>query len=192
MKHTCITGEKQNVRIGLKNCVMSLVGAFCCFLQNGAATQFLKSSRLSLIEPNEGWTFQWRKDLHVLQNFLCVVVSTGLILGSFWLKSYIWLNVSIFERTHTQKNKSTVGREEMTDLIFFPWLYLKFRNKPEKDYLDLPGQKTHPKLYLIFSIWKFFEVFFWKIPPCAVRVRSVDSSWHLSMDWYVNFLCCKH
>lgn len=54
MKHACITREKQNMRIGLKSFIMCLVGAFCCFLQNCSALQFLKSSRLLLLEPTEG------------------------------------------------------------------------------------------------------------------------------------------
>lgn len=54
MNHACITGEKLNVGIRLKSFIMCLVGAFCCFLQNCTALQFLKSSRLLLLEPTGG------------------------------------------------------------------------------------------------------------------------------------------
>lgn len=187
MKRTRIAGEKQNVGIGLNSFIMCLAGAFGCFLQNCSSSSPQDCYYLNILKAeqfNGG-----RICMHC--KIFCVVVNTGLILGSVWLKGYTWLNVSISQRTYTKK--SSVGREEMTDLFFFSWSHLKFRNKLEKDYLNLPGQKANPKLYLSFSIWKVFEVFLWKISSCAVTVRSVDdSSWHLSMDWSITFLCCKH
>lgn len=140
MNHSSITWEKRNVGIGLKSFIMCLVGVFCCFLQNCTALQFLKSSRLLLLEPTEGWAVQWRKDLHALQNFLPVIVNTGLILGNVWLKGYTWLNVSIFQRT-LKKGPLWEGKKWL--IKCFSWSHLKFRNKLEKYYLDLPGQKTH-------------------------------------------------
>lgn len=99
MEHTHVKGEKEN-RGGFEGFYHVFGWCFCCFLQNCIVLQFLKFSRLLLLEPTKGWAVQRRKDLYSLQNLLCDVVNTNLILGKVWLKGYTWLNVSIFQGTH--------------------------------------------------------------------------------------------
>lgn len=169
---------------------------FCCFLQNCTVLQFLKFSRLLLLEPTKGWAVQRRKDLYSLQNLLCDVVNTNLILGNIWLKGYTWLNVSIFQGTH---EKSPLWEWKKLPIWYFSDL-IKFKSQEQTRKLFGSSciivnyhNKKNPQKPDSHSVSENSLKFaFGKNAPCAVMVRSIDSSWLLSMDWYITFLCCKH
>lgn len=176
MKRTRIAGEKQNVGIGLNSFIMCLAGAFGCFLQNCSSSSPQDCYYLNILKAeqfNGG-----RICMHC--KIFCVLVNTGLILGSVWLKGYTWLNVSISQRTYTKK--SSVGREEMTDLFFFFLISFKIQEQTRKRSFESSWTKSQPKTVPLIqhlkSLWSFSLENFFMCSHGEVSWRQFLTSQH--------------
>lgn len=190
MKHTCITGENQNVGVGLKSFIVFGWGFLLVSTEqhSPAVPQVLKTVTT--------WTYS---RLHNLgeEGFVCTA-KFSLCSCKYWPNPRECLveMLHLIKCKHFWENtrkKVLCGKGRNDWFNFFFLISLQIQEQTRKRLLVCSWTKKTIQNYTSYSVPEnSFKFSFGKFLPCAVTVRSVDSSWHLSMDWYVTFLCCKH